>query len=798
MNNADRFFKIIYRGILNKIIDNGFKYSSNLSWNLRDNNFQKEIIVRYIQEYPFNYSADEVGLLLEREIQNLEMTYKISENYEIDPLFLYIYYSNRILKLKNNVLTISFDDLYQWDGFISKVDGLIFQAAFLAISNPDNIKCGYVVKHDNKRIYNILSKGMYENHMHLNGSGYSWEINWYKLICGDPFKSIKCQKKARNSDRIYAYADFENMRIFKIQAIRMYLSWIIEGKKSEHKFDILKILNAKVMVDLFSEKEKVQINYLIFKENFYFKTTSISDIFIIEREFLKNIFKQVMENKLSKFERALFNIYIAAISDIKFCFVQDNNGMGFSKFDECERIKDMFLSKKDDRLLIESVLEKYYAEKNVKGIELRIAPKIKKDLILKMRQISKINEEIYNKYKEKDSEIQKIKLGIVVHYIKSKSNEHHGCRHIKLRKDIKSKSVALNKYFETKIPYYMRDIVPVIGVDAANAEIYCPPEVFALAFRLHREKVDGIHKVGFTYHVGEEYINITSGLRAIDDVLEFMNFTRGDRLGHAIALGIDINKYFSIKRMNLINTLQGMVDDIVWLHRMNENQMHESMDIQYRLEKKYREYAIQLFEGTGIDVPDITDYWLSYCLRGDNPDQYQYFQEKEKYLRQSVDFNYQNKNHSLAIRSEKARNLYHCYHFNIQLRINGIKKVVEDVNEIYVTAIKMAQDKLHNKIYKRGIIIEVNPTSNRKISSITKNEDLPLWKFNRNGLTKKENNNEDLMVCINTDDSAIFQTNLSNEYSIIALDLIKSGENEEDVMKYIDYLRELSQYVTFL
>lgn len=82
------------------------------------------------------------------------------------------------------------------------------------------------------------------------------------------------------------------------------------------------------------------------------------------------------------------------------------------------------------------------------------------------------------------------------------------------------------------------------GIDAANSEILARPEVFAQAFRFLRNELrtdtQYPNNLGMTYHVGEDFLDAVDGLRAVDEVLTFMGFHNGDRLGHAIVLGIDV------------------------------------------------------------------------------------------------------------------------------------------------------------------------------------------------------------------------------------------------------------------
>lgn len=93
---------------------------------------------------------------------------------------------------------------------------------------------------------------------------------------------------------------------------------------------------------------------------------------------------------------------------------------------------------------------------------------------------------------------------------------------------------------------------------------------FATEFRYVRERVKknirkGISsEIGITYHVGEDFLGIADGLRAIHEAIRFLKLVKGDRLGHAIVLGIEPISYYRLKR-NIFLTKQDYLDNVVWL-----------------------------------------------------------------------------------------------------------------------------------------------------------------------------------------------------------------------------------------
>ena len=121
------------------------------------------------------------------------------------------------------------------------------------------------------------------------------------------------------------------------------------------------------------------------------------------------------------------------------------------------------------------------------------------------------------------------------------------CRHYGKRYDIWKRAQEIMKFREL----YPASASRVRGIDACSQEIGCRPEVFAPVYRLlgchtASELRDGIEiplpKLGKTYHVGEDFLDLIDGLRAIQEAVYFLNLDCGDRLGHAIALGTDVEK----------------------------------------------------------------------------------------------------------------------------------------------------------------------------------------------------------------------------------------------------------------
>lgn len=112
----------------------------------------------------------------------------------------------------------------------------------------------------------------------------------------------------------------------------------------------------------------------------------------------------------------------------------------------------------------------------------------------------------------------------IIHFTKSKDDgKDQQYRHKKLRETIKNTALAIREFKRTaaNTKEYL------VGLDAAGSELETRPEVFSQAFRYLRQYVPDIK---FTYHIGEDFLDVVDGLRAVDELMNFCEWSKQDRL----------------------------------------------------------------------------------------------------------------------------------------------------------------------------------------------------------------------------------------------------------------------------
>ncbi|WP_273006346.1 hypothetical protein, partial [Chryseobacterium sp.] len=401
-----------------------------------------------------------------------------------------------------------------------------------------------------------------------------------------------------------------------------------------------------------------------------------------------------------------------------------------------------------------------------------------------------------------------------IHYIKIRENRKYSdlsqeilCRHHNLRIEIKKQSIAISQLREG----YSEISDLIRGIDAASSEFNASPEVFAQGFRyLKNHKIKGYFnhlkdkleepKIYATYHAGEDFYDLVDGLRAIDESIRFLNLTQADRIGHALALGIDVKEYYNFKHFKLMLPKQMVLDNIVWLlakirkfgigiHRNEVN----------RLEKLYENLFYELYtanfdKGSLLEQKYIhhTTYFDAWKLRGDDP--YLYLSElsEDIYTKPNLTYWERSRINEEYPKNKNIRNnvdikcLYQQYHFNVKIKKAGAQIKQFEISHAYMELVEAVQFKMMHELKNKNIAIETNPTSNYLIGTFRRYAKHPITKFFNLGLEldhEKIRNCPQLSVSINTDDQGIFSTSLENEFALMAIALEKEKDENGD-LKY--------------
>ncbi|MBN2833891.1 MAG: hypothetical protein JXR48_02875, partial [Candidatus Delongbacteria bacterium] len=564
-----------------------------------------------------------------------------------------------------------------------------------------------------------------------------------------------------------------------------------------------------------------------------------------ERYFLYSIFKKIFQNKVKQLPliKDMFYAYLVIKNKFAEELVQLNGNIGFGNFKKYQDRKSIFTRTSPffEKAIHNMAIKTSILNQNIISLEARLIPTKKTDTLIKLLETidSNISDNLFCKSnnnfidlwlnnQSKDHMINYDKFFYTLHFTKRKDNcksyelaEWLIPRSFLLRNDIKQRALAVIGLQESFYSLKKR----VYGIDAASEEIGCRPEVLSQAFRFlknHKitDKYDYIldkrnnHKLYATFHVGEDFLDIVDGLRAIDEAIKFCNLTVGDRLGHATAIGIDVEEYYKFKKFKLLIPKQDLLDNIVWiLSKIREFDIEDNSMVEV-LQKLYNNLFYEIYGKHDRDLCNTphTIYYDAWKLRGDDPYLYLdgYFNERNRTATTFWDrcsINSRCPDNSSIRYNQEITKIYSAYHFNRDIKESG-KQIFEFKVEFrYIDLVKKIQFNLQKQIGALNIGIETNPTSNYLIGTFNRYDKHPILNLYNLGLTydfEKLSKSNQMFVSINTDDQGVFETYLENEYTLMAIALEKAKDengkllyNQAMIYDWLDRIRQMGIEMSF-
>lgn len=415
-------------------------------------------------------------------------------------------------------------------------------------------------------------------------------------------------------------------------------------------------------------------------------------------------------------------------------------------------------------------------------------------------------------------------LRLVAHFIKQEDpgqqprkldRYYYLCRHHKLRKKLMRQASAL-AYGKKVLPKRLSG--PLVGIDACANEMHASPEVFAPAFRMLRES-------GFpncTFHAGEDFMHLLSGIRAVYEGLEFLDLRAGDRIGHATALGIDPDVWLRLPNAGM--KLGEWYDNVVFAYHLLtaepeyagicQNLANEAARLHVKLfnpewrrgRKKTEEPT---FGSTRSQVGcaghsrqpdtrpnefyrfDMQAVIAAWKLRGLDPLMACYGQLDEAPPLSSAGWQEWWQARKEREDNPRAFGLFQAYHFIDPERWNRIEKPSPMLCDLFKSEVFTAlQRQVLKEVKRRGVLLESMPTSNVRISYYNSYTEHHILEWLGLGKDDNRRNLPRPMVSICTDNPGIFPTTLRNEFCHVFQMLIKKGLSED---KAIEELQRLNR-----
>ena len=357
----------------------------------------------------------------------------------------------------------------------------------------------------------------------------------------------------------------------------------------------------------------------------------------------------------------------------------------------------------------------------------------------------------------------------------------------------------------------------VVGLDAASEENIAEPWVFAPVYKIIRQKritkplvqnqKGGIRRnnnLGFTYHVGEEFRHILSGLRHVDEVINEFQYKAGDRLGHALSLGVDID-YWMSQNEAVVIPLQEYLEDLLWLWG---KRVYSSWDIQIDINflegQIFKFVKLVLGDISGLTMPVIYD---AYKLKFENnyKETFENVRKMIAVVPEDYLLNASSEEHFCKFYSVKApyglmwtsQKLFCTFFCPVYYSLYN-KPILVHVDKSNAELFKAVQKSVIKEVEQKGIYVETNPTSNLAIGELNSLMDLSIVNLNSKGLIDDRNIENEVLATVNSDNPVIFNTNCENEHAYVYHALNYRGFSKERVLRWIEKVRQTGMDSSFI
>lgn len=417
------------------------------------------------------------------------------------------------------------------------------------------------------------------------------------------------------------------------------------------------------------------------------------------------------------------------------------------------------------------------------------------------------------------------RLGLVFHFIKTEQFENLQCFQLEEREYLQYGSLY-NKYKnQLSIFKRLRDTARfpgidkyLVGIDIASLENVVPTWVFSNLFEnardghqeplYHNKYMEPFQSLGFTCHVGEDFRHLLSGVRRIYEVIHYMKFHVGDRIGHGLALGMDPYEW-NKRNPNVILPRIEVIENYVWAYKIlsefkNDLQFSNFQFLKYRIhelskeiyENNFENITIEnwidayelLFKQEQINYSEINKNNCNYC---DNCSKYNIINDevsKSNFKCYILD-NEKSKNKGMMQVPYQILQSYHCLKFITKMKEPIHYKITQQELEILISVQKIVKE----LVAKEGIVVEVNPNSNVTIGDIDTLKEHPMY-----NISIPKCDYENVLICVNSDDPGVFHTNVINEIGFAYFGMLEQGICRETCLDWIEKLCKTSMRCSFI
>lgn len=388
-------------------------------------------------------------------------------------------------------------------------------------------------------------------------------------------------------------------------------------------------------------------------------------------------------------------------------------------------------------------------------------------------------------------------VGLVLHFIKEweqararparlHADPRHsffGCRYGAWFHSRRQQALAI----ATALRYHPEILLVLRGLDVANVELAQPTWLLPLLMApVQREAAIAAARLGrsrprwqtaplrTTLHAGEDYRRLIEGLRRVHEPIECGLLRIGDRIGHGIALGEDVER-MAAASASVTQPAEERLDDLLW---ELERYCQGDLAVDGGRSEFLRAQILCLGERIYSGITDITveNLLAARRLRHD----------PAALGRLGWPFVAGRVQCTLEAPPERLL-LNYLTDAGVFARGQQPIQVTTDASELAL--LKAAQRWLRGVLGRMEITVESNPSSNLLIGDFLSVDDHPAFRLQP--LPGREDpEGGPVLLSVNTDNPVTFASCLADEFAHIYYALLRKRIPAQDALRWLDQVRE--------
>jgi hypothetical protein len=307
----------------------------------------------------------------------------------------------------------------------------------------------------------------------------------------------------------------------------------------------------------------------------------------------------------------------------------------------------------------------------------------------------------------------------------------------------------------------------VVGIDAAGEETLMPNRELAPVFLKVKEMVSeqlprpGAPpiRIGRTIHAGEDFRDLLTGIRCVDEAVSLLCLEPGERVGHGMALAFDPLHWYR-GRSHVYPLRRDHLLDLIWalfIGRLSQPEI--GLKPVAEIEHSVRVLLEAQTQSVGFrKATHIIEHL----------DDADWYQSDRDILR------------DLGVRWRDCQS-----------------PITVRVDDHYLELVSSVRERVLRRIEESEVVIEVCPTSNLLVSALGSYERLPYLNLNQIHLAE-EDELPQISFSINSDDPGVFQTTVANEYRVLGRAMINKGFRRRKVLAWLEEARQVGVASTFI